>query len=534
MEMTQKDNETISLKRIIIGYLNHWKLFALAGGFSLMLAILYIVLYPTTYEIMSRVKIQEDKDLGSGGAVGLGEAAGLMRSFGLGGGSGSTINIDDEIVALGSNQLLKKVVWKLGLDVSYEKPFSFEKLYTNSPIVVTPDSLMRLKLEEPLAFRLKINDDGSVKIKMDEGGDVYKFQSMPAQLKLDAGTLNIMYRSGISPKSLTLDICVSPAGWIAEDLADMLIIEEFSTTSNTLEITYSDHNKARGKDLLNGMMAEFNKGSDDVKKEEGQQSLSFLEARVDSVVNQLSVLERAIEQYKLKNNIMSVEYDVQFYAEAVKTFREKIIELEAQGHVINLLDDYVKDPKNKYRLIPFVLSMGSGEAAEPITIYNQAVIERDRVQKAAKSSNPLSELADNQIDKLRESVVVSIENSRTSMNYVLADLKSQEKAILDKMKNVPTYEREYLDLRRQQEILQGVYLILLQKKEEIALSLGKERDKGFVVDEAFVKYAPVAPRKLYAAIFIFLFTIIIPICYLFCKEQVLNLIAEYKKNEIKM
>lgn len=532
METTQKDNETISLKRILIGYLKYWKLFVFAGSFSLILAVLYIVLYPTTYEVMSRIKIQEEKDLGSGGAVGLGEAAGLMRSFGLGGGSGTTINIDDEMAALGSNQLLKKVVLKLGLDVSYAKPFSFEKLYTNSPVIVTPDSLMRQTLDEAFAFRLKINDDGSVKIKMDKGGEVYKFQSMPVQLYLDAGTVDIMYRNeDIYSNSLTLDINVFPAGWIAEDLADMLMIEEFSTTSNTLEMTYLDHNKGRGKDLLNCLMAEFNKGSDEVKRTEGQQSLSFLEARVDSVVSQLSELERTIEQYKLRNNIMSVEFDVQFYAEAVKTFREKIIELEAQGHIINLLDDYVNDPKNKYRLIPFILSMGSGEAAEPITIYNQAVIERDRIQKAAKSSNPLSELADNQIDKLRESVVVSIENSRTSMNYVLADLKSQEKAILDKMKNVPTYEREYLDLRRQQEILQGVYLVLLQKKEEIALSLGKERDKGFVVDEAFVKYAPVAPRKLYAAIFIFLFTIIIPICYLFCKEQALNLIAEYRRSK---
>lgn len=529
METTQKDNETISLKRILIGYLKYWKLFVFAGSFSLILAILYIVLYPTTYEVMSRIKIQEEKDLGSGGAVGLGEAAGLMRSFGLGAGSGTTVNIDDEIATLASNQLLRKVIWKLGLDVTYAKPFSLEKLYTNSPVIVTPDSLMRQTLEEAFSFRLKMKDDGSVRIKMDESGDVYQYQSLPIEFKLENGSLLIKPQSDESlSKSLTLDISVSPASWVAEDLSEMILIEEFSKNANTLELTYLDHNKTRGKDLLNVLMAEFNKSSDDVKKEEGQHSLSFLETRVDSVVNQLSEIELTIEKYKLKNSITSVEYDIEFYADAIKTFREKIIELEAQGHIINLLDDYVKDPRNKYRLIPFVLSAG-GEGSEPITIYNQAVLERDKLQKGTRSSNPLSEIADGQIDKLRESVVVSIENSRKSMDYVLADLKSQEKAILDKMVNVPTYEREYLDLKRQQEILQGVYLILLQKKEEIALSLGKERDKGFIVDQAFVKYAPVAPRKLYAAIFVLLFTFIIPVCYLFGKEQYMSLKNEYKR-----
>ena len=71
---------------------------------------------------------------------------------------------------------------------------------------------------------------------------------------------------------------------------------------------------------------------------------------------------------------------------------------------------------------------------------------------------------------------------KKSYQLVLEDLKSQEKKIMDKMGNVPTYEREYLDLKRQQEILQGVYLILLQKREEIALASGHGRDKGLILE----------------------------------------------------
>ena len=84
-------------------------------------------------------------------------------------------------------------------------------------------------------------------------------------------------------------------------------------------------------------------------------------------------------------------------------------------------------------------------------------------------------------------------------------------------------------MQRQQEILQGVYLVLLQKKEEVALSVEGGREKGFSVDEAYAKYLPIAPRKLYAAIFMVLFTVIIPVAYLFCKDQLLSLKNEYLK-----
>ena len=208
--------------------------------------------------------------------------------------------------------------------------------------------------------------------------------------------------------------------------------------------------------------------------------------------------------------------------------KEKIIEYEAQNHIINLLDTYVKDPKNKYSVIPAMLS-ADGEKGGAISAYNEALMERDKITKSTNSVNPLSEIADSQIDKLRDGVVLAIDNARKSSQFVLNDLKSQEKAIMSKMDYVPTYEREYLDYKRQQEILQGVYLILLQKREEVALSLGQERDKGFIVDAAVAKYRPVAPRKLFAVLGFLILTIVIPMGYLFAKQQLRDLIDIYKR-----
>ena len=161
----ERDNEVISLKNIIIYYLNHWKLFLTSGIISLVIAILYLILYPKTYEVMSVVKVQDEKDLSSGGGISMGDAAGLMRSFGLGGGTGGSINIDDEISTLKSNSLLSKAVVELGLDVTYEQPFSFRTLYDDSPVIVYPDSMFRKNIDQVLDFLLQVNERG-VLVKM--------------------------------------------------------------------------------------------------------------------------------------------------------------------------------------------------------------------------------------------------------------------------------------------------------------------------------------------------------------------------------
>lgn len=531
MESLIQDNETISLKKIIINYVRQWKLFVIAAIISLILAIIYLVWYPKTYEVMARLQIQEDKELGSG-SIGLGEAAGLMKSFGLGGRTGTAIIIDDERVTLFSNRLLKEMILKLGINVTYQKPYSFVKLYDESPLLVVPDSLTQANLNEGVSFVVKSKKDGSVTIKMKDTGETYSFVSLPAQLKVAQGVFNLSYRQVTDVNEpFNLEVTVSPASWIAEDLESAFTIEEFSKSSNTIELLYTDHNKKRGMDMLNVLMDEYNKRASGIKRKESQEAMDFLDSRIDSVIQDLNSIELTIESYKTKNKMTDIEHDVQFYVDAVKDLRQKIMELETQQHIIVLLDSYVKDPKNKYNLIPAMLSVGEGEKGGAITIYNEALIERDRLKKSTKSDNPLLEVATEQVDKLRESVFLAIDNANKSVGFVLSDLKKQEQEIFKKMGNVPSYEREYLNLKRQQEILQGVYLILLQKKEEIALSLGQEKDKGYILDRAFVKKKPIAPRKLYAGLFMIVFTLIVPVFYLFGKEQIIALVKEYKNNK---
>ena len=156
--MEVKDNETIGLKSIIVRYLLHWKLFLGVFLFSIIPAVLYLIYYPRTYEMMARIQIQEDKDLG-GGSFGLGEAAGLMKSFGLGSVSGGVVNIDDELMTLTSNKMLRNMVLKLGVNVDYCEPFSLGyRLYDESPLKLIADSATNARLAEAVEFSVFVKN----------------------------------------------------------------------------------------------------------------------------------------------------------------------------------------------------------------------------------------------------------------------------------------------------------------------------------------------------------------------------------------
>ena len=154
---------------------------------------------------------------------------------------------------------------------------------------------------------------------------------------------------------------------------------------------------------------------------------------------------------------------------------------------------------------------------------------REKILQTSKNDNPLIGKVNKQVDQLRASVFLSIENAKKSSSLTLLDLRSKEKAILDKMESVPSVEKEYVDFKRQQEIYQAVYLILLQKREEIALSINNQRDRARIIDAAFVKQRPVAPRKLFAVLGILAFTLILPVGVLFIKEQFIALKSEFNK-----
>ncbi|MDR1335910.1 MAG: tyrosine protein kinase [Tannerella sp.] len=536
-----KDAESLGLKTVIVRYMHKWKLFLAAFLFSFIPAVLYLAFYPQTFDFVARIQIQEDKDVSVSG-LGLGEAAGLMRSFGIGG-SGIGVNIEDEIAILSSNWLFADMIYDLGINVEYTRPFSFYKMYHDAPLKLSADSASMAGLNSDYRFKVSVSD-GKVTVKaknrLNGWKEQFTFASLPAQIKAKGVEFTLDFDNGASiDHDFKLNIKCLPTSWMAEKFIEEFQIEELSKSSNVIEMGCSDHVKERGRAMLNTLIEKFNANAKSFKHSKDEPMTEFVEQRIDSLLAELDDVESALEAYKTQHEMTLLESDVLFYTEQMKELQTKIVEMETQSYLIRMMDDYVKDPANRYEVVPTLIA-GSVEGGDksaassssgPVVSYNQAIVERDRLLKSSNENNPAFKSMSIQVDKLRNGVYLAIENANKSCEMTLVDLRAKEKTLLDKMKTVPALEHEYVSFKRRQEILQGVYLLLLQKREEMALSRGQDYEHVRIIDPAYVLKKPVGPRKLYAAIGILALTLILPVGYLFAGNICMALREEYRRTK---
>ena len=319
---------------------------------------------------------------------------------------------------------------------------------------------------------------------------------------------------------------------MAEKAADDFLIEDYSKSANIIELSCTDYERRRAKDMLNVLIDYYNQEAYDYKKSQSDVSLVFLNERIAHVMDELEKVERNIERYKAANKITDVEYDIQYYAEYMRDLKGRMIEAETQANMIALMDAFVKNPANRYKLVPSLLTSGAAETeGSAIFLYNQALLEREKAIRNSNEQNPMVASLTTQVDRLRETVFQSINNAQQSMQLTRRSLEKQERELLDRMGSIPVQERVYVDYKRQQEILQGVYLILLQKREEIGLALGQKTDRAKIVDTAFVKAKPVAPRKVFALAGFFVLTLVLSIGWIVCRDQYRLLRKEMKRTD---
>ena len=533
------DREAIGLRPIIAGYLRQRKVIMISAAISLLAAILYVVLYPRTYEVMARVQIQDDASMISSGGIGLGEAAGLMKSFGIGGmGGGGSVSIDDEISTLRSNSLMRKMVIQLGLYAEYCRPFSLLRLYGQEPVRVTCDSTTLDALDDRVEFALNVSDRGEVTIKAKSKADglkqTFHFDRLPAVVKLGNRTFTFDRNKDLAANTgaTQLNITVYPPRWVAEKAADDFLIEDYSKSANIIELSCTDYERQRAKDMLNLLIDLYNQEAYDYKKVQSDVSLVFLNERIAHVMGELEQVEQKIERYKAENKLTDVEYDIQYYAEYMRDLKGRLIEAETQANMVAMMDAFVRNPANRYKLVPSLLTSGTAETeGSAIFLYNQALLEREKAIRNSNEQNPMVASLTTQVDRLRETVFQSINNAQQTMQQTRQTLQKQERELLDRMGSIPVQERIYVDYKRQQEILQGVYLILLQKREEISLALGQKTDRAKIVDTAFVKAKPVAPRKVFALAGFIVLTLVLSIGWIVCRDQYRLLRKEMKRTD---
>lgn len=519
-----EEGSSFDFKIIYTTLILNWQWFVLSLIICLSAAAIMLRYTTPMYQSYAKLLIKDDNNGGRRGGrsyIANSSTLGMMTN---------TEGIDNEMEILKSTALATEAVKQLKLYTVYtlEGHIKDHLLYKNQPVNVDLDVAHIETLKRPISLVIDKDENGKLHVTgtytyvpedPDKPSKTYAinrtFDALPARIITSVGIITFTANTlSPMPDDRNELVTIYPPKMIAGKYSGALTVNQLSKSTSIAGLTLTDEMPQRANDYLKQLVFSYNMQANEDKNEIAMRTEQFINSRLEKINTELGATEGSLEATKRQYKIVNSEATGALGFTNTDQFTQKLADMDMQIELLRSLQQYMNEPGNKYQTLPSNVGLNDAAASTLINDYNKIVMERNRLLRSANENSPTITPLTAQLDDLSSSI-------RRAMTQVQRNAQIQRNSILQEYNRYssmiyssPEQERVLNQIGRQQEVKSGLYLMLLQKREENSISLAATADKGKLIDDP-VSFGQISPKKSIILLIALVIGLAIPTIVLF-------------------